>query len=405
MRFCINDVIYSLSYALDCVEHDLVGVATHHGLRVACLSILLGREEGFCESQLLDLASCAILHDNALTEYMQSEMAQGLDVLTQPEKINLGVHCRLGERNITAMPFQNDVTGAILYHHEKADGTGPFGKTEQETPLMAQFIHMGDQLDIRWNLGSVSDEKFQQILEFLKRQSGKMFSEHCIQLFLNACNTEMLQSLKPERVMETLRQLLPQTFYTYSKEEIFGMCNVFASIIDYKSKFTRIHSLGVAQKSAAMGTYFGCSEEEITKLYFAGTFHDIGKLVVDRDILEKPDKLTNQEFVHMKNHAYFTYVILNQIDGLEDITSWASLHHEKLDGSGYPFGKKAEELGRNERLLACIDIYQALTEKRPYKDGMSHEEAIAILRKMAAGGLLDPFIVEAIFHAFLQDSQ
>ena len=98
----------------------------------------------------------------------------------------------------------------------------------------------------------------------------------------------------------------------------------------------------------------------------------------------------------MKNHAEATYYILSQVKDFEDIRDWAAFHHEKLDGSGYPFGKNASELNTNERLMACVDIYQALTEKRPYKDGMSHEKACDILKDMARKGWIDNNIVEII---------
>ena len=88
--------------------------------------------------------------------------------------------------------------------------------------------------------------------------------------------------------------------------------------------------------------------------------------------------------------------MLSDIEGLEDITRWAALHHEKLDGSGYPFGMKADQLGKMERLLACLDIYQALCEERPYKKGFSHKAAIDILKEMGANNQLDMEIIQDI---------
>ena len=81
--------------------------------------------------------------------------------------------------------------------------------------------------------------------------------------------------------------------------------------------------------------------------------------------------------------------MLRTIEGFENITEWASYHHEKLDGSGYPFGKKAAELGIEARLMACLDIYQALTEDRPYRKGMSSEDAFVFLDKQVVLGKLD----------------
>ena len=115
----------------------------------------------------------------------------------------------------------------------------------------------------------------------------------------------------------------------------------------------------------------------------------ISKKCIGNEILEKPDKLTDEEFDKMKNHAGYTYLILSQVNDFEDIRDWAALHHEKLNGKGYPFGKTADELNEPERIMACVDSYQALTEERPYKKGMSHEKACDILDDMAEKGFVD----------------
>ena len=145
-----------------------------------------------------------------------------------------------------------------------------------------------------------------------------------------------------------------------------------------------------------MAHYYGFDKEKAIRYYFAGAMHDIGKLVVSNDILEKPGKLTADEFTKMKNHASATYYVLSQIKDISDILEWASNHHEKLNGKGYPRGLPAEKLSFEEQLMACIDIYQALTEKRPYKDGMSHEKTISIMMDMADKGELNEKIVHDI---------
>ena len=91
-------------------------------------------------------------------------------------------------------------------------------------------------------------------------------------------------------------------------------------------------------------------------------------------------------------------MILSKVDGFEEIRDIAAFHHERLDGSGYPFGKMADELTTLQRIMACADIYQALTEKRPYKDGMNHDKACEILKDMADKNWIDKNITEVICH-------
>ncbi len=101
----------------------------------------------------------------------------------------------------------------------------------------------------------------------------------------------------------------------------------------------------------------------------------------------------------MKRHVAMTWEILENVGGLEEIARWAACHHEKLDGSGYPRGYGAHELSFECRLMACCDIYQALTEDRPYRAGMTHDQAMRVLFPMVEQGLLDPDIVETMGRA------
>jgi len=129
----------------------------------------------------------------------------------------------------------------------------------------------------------------------------------------------------------------------------------------------------------------------------AGNFHDIGKLIIPNSILEKPDKLTVDEFQIMRCHTYYTYYTLNSIGGLQRIAEWAAYHHEKLDGSGYPFHCTNEEIGTGSRIMAVADIFTAISEDRPYRKGMDEDEIHRILQKQADNNFLDKRIVALLF--------
>lgn len=400
MRLSFSDLLESVSLALDCVEHDVVGVTTYHSKRVAYLSILLGKELGMTEAELVDLAACAILHDNALTEFIQEEIQSGISIRKSDQVDAKGRHCAMGERNIREIPFQTNVHNVVLFHHECADGSGPFGKKAEETPLMAQLIHLADDIDAHLDLSFIDEKKYDRICKYVKKQENIYFSTLCVDTFEKIGTIDTLRNMEGNRIEILLAEILPYEEKDYTHEQIKAFSALFARIIDYKSSFTMHHSQGIAQKAERMGQFYGYDQETCTKLYFAGALHDIGKLVVDKDVLEKPAKLTDEEYKHIQNHAFYTYDILRKIHGLEDVTLWASLHHEKLNGKGYPFGKTGDELGHMERLMACIDIYQALTEERPYKKGMSHEASMKILRDMADNGFIDGTIVEDINKVF-----
>ena len=115
--------------------------------------------------------------------------------------------------------------------------------------------------------------------------------------------------------------------------------------------------------------------------------HDLGKLSVPEEILEKPGKLSPEEFRIIKKHTYYTYRILDVIPGFDEINRWASFHHEKLDGSGYPFRLHEENIPTGSRIMAVSDVFSALTEDRPYRMGLPRQRVVEILGQMSPGGL------------------
>lgn len=389
MKINFSDLLYAFSYGLDCVENQLVRVTTNHGKRVAWFCILLAKAMEIKKEELTDLAGYAVLHDNALTEYIKDEYEAGQDPGSELEGKKLGEHCIIGERNMKNLPFAHRVPGAILYHHEEADGSGPFGKKAKETPVFAQMIHMADTLDVVFQMGAMTPEKYERLCSYVKEHENIRYSAACVEAFFQGVTLEQLEEMNGKNVGELLRKEGDGGFHEYSNEEIHDICNFFARIIDYKSQFTRNHSLGIASKAEIIGRYYGWDEDKCTLMYLAGSVHDLGKLAVESNILEKPDKLTEKEFKQIQNHAYLSHWILSQVRGFEEITKWASHHHEKLDGTGYPFGRTAKELGFEERLMACLDIFQALTEPRPYKDGFSHEKTMKIMADMVKRGFID----------------
>lgn len=387
----IVGLLGACSYALDCIEAELVNVSNKHGKRVAYMSVCMANYWNVESDALQDLAICALLHDNALTQYITEEVQKNPSIDIRDDSLNkkTNLHCIYGEKNIAKIPFKTNVSKVILYHHEQADGRGLFRKVWQETPLFARIIHLADIIDAIANSAEFTQGKWDICCEFLEKQKGRLFDDECVEAFFETISKETFISFKDGTFESKLWEIVPRKKQIFDWNTCKNIADFFASIVDYKSPFTSKHSIGVAEKAAQYARYIGYDVLDIEKMYLAGALHDIGKMMVGNEILEKPDKLTDEEFDKMKNHAGYTYLILSQVDDFEEIRDWAALHHEKLNGKGYPFGKTADELNEQERIMACVDIYQALTEERPYKKGMSHEKACDILDDMAKKGFVD----------------
>ena len=393
MELDVLGLVAACSYALDCVETELVHVTSRHAKRVAYMSVCVAEQLGICGKDLQDLAVYALLHDNALTQYIQEELHSNLTDMKEMPRI--GVHCSIGEENIQGFPFHTDVKNVILYHHENADGSGPFGKKSEEVPLFSRIIHLCDLLDQACCRKAFTTETWEWAKDVLKKIRGTMGDEECAEALEKIFSEEYFLSLGGN-FEASLWNKVPRQKQELDFSQIKKLAEFFAKIVDYKSPFTSTHSIGVAERAEKLSRYMGFDEETVQKMYLAGALHDIGKVAVGNEILEKPDRLTDAEFAVMKHHAAYTYNILSEIDDFEEIRDFAAFHHERLDGTGYPFGKDASELNVQERMMACIDIYQALTESRPYKKGMSHERACEILKNMADKGWLDMDIIDKI---------
>jgi HD-GYP domain-containing protein (c-di-GMP phosphodiesterase class II) len=381
----MDKLIQAIAEALDIVEGELLGASTHHGKRIAVLCSAMGRRLGMDRAQLTALSSCALLHDNALTEYIRSELENGVH---DPA---MKLHCEYGQRNAGTLGFETDMGDFILYHHERADGSGPYGKIAGEYSLGAELIGIADAADVFWHLQRVFPEELPLIRSWLARD-GK-FRPAATELLLDVLDAGMFDALKDPRIIDSAEETIPAWNMDGDNPAIFEMASFIGHIIDYKSAFTRRHSMGIVDKARTMGAYYGYDPPLLARLCLAAGLHDIGKLAVPTAILEKTDKLNAEEYLAIMEHVRKTAELLRNIDGFEDIRAWASNHHEKLDGSGYPLGKKAEELDFNSRLMACLDIYQAVSEERPYHPARDHRDTMEILYDMAGKGALDSKIV------------
>jgi putative two-component system response regulator len=171
----------------------------------------------------------------------------------------------------------------------------------------------------------------------------------------------------------------------------------FAQVIEAKDSYTQGHIERVADLSVAIAEKMGLTGKQIRALRLGGILHDIGKISVPNNILNKPDKLDENEWQIMKKHPDVGYKIAYPLkDNLQSALNVIRHHHEKLDGSGYPDGLRGEEITLEARIMAIVDIYDALITDRAYRKAMSREKAFDILRHEAKAGKLDNEIVNML---------
>jgi HD-GYP domain-containing protein (c-di-GMP phosphodiesterase class II) len=183
-----------------------------------------------------------------------------------------------------------------------------------------------------------------------------------------------------------------------NRELFVGTVKALAAAIDGKDKYTRGHSERVARFSVAIGRRMGMDEKELETLRISALLHDVGKIAIDDNILKKPSALTDEEFEIMKTHPQRGYKIMSQIPAMKEYLAGMYMHHEMVNGEGYPQGLRGEEIPLQAKIVSVADTFDAMTTDRPYQKGMKLEDALNRIRSFV-GTRYDGQVVEALVHA------
>lgn len=190
-------------------------------------------------------------------------------------------------------------------------------------------------------------------------------------------------------LMEIKNDLLPMVRQATENPNLFKLFEAVRA----KDEYTHQHNVGVSILATLLGKWCNLDENELSLLSLGATLHDVGKIKISDEILHKPGKLTPQEFEEIKRHTIYGYEMLKEAVGLNPRVAFVALqHHERDDGSGYPLKLKAPQIDRLSRIVAVVDIFHAMSSKRPYHDALPFHE---VVNRMRSGffGELDPSIM------------
>ncbi len=172
-----------------------------------------------------------------------------------------------------------------------------------------------------------------------------------------------------------------------------------AKAVDARDPYTRLHSKRVSDLSKKLAKFMGLDDETVNRIEVAGILHDVGKIGIPDNILNKPGRLTNEEMITIKNHPVLSAQMIRSTS-LKELVPAVRAHHERWDGSGYPIGLKGEKIPLEARILALADSFDAMTSDRPYRKGLSLEDALKEV-KSCAGTQFDPQLVEYFLSMFI----
>ncbi|MDQ3490726.1 MAG: HD domain-containing protein, partial [Acidobacteriota bacterium] len=180
-----------------------------------------------------------------------------------------------------------------------------------------------------------------------------------------------------------------------NRELFVGTVKALAAAIDGKDKYTRGHSERVSRISVAIGKQMGLEAEELETLRISALLHDVGKIAIDDSILKKPSALTAEEFDIMKTHPQKGYKIMSQIPAMKDFLPGMYMHHEMVNGQGYPQGLTDEQIPLQAKIVSVADTFDAMTIDRPYQKGMLLPDALLRIKELV-GTRYDVKVVDAL---------
>jgi len=381
MAVRLFDFLASLSGALDLMSPEVVG----HHKRVAYLAARLGKLLGTSRAERTELFMAALLHD--VGGFSRQSRLAALSFETDG-----GRHAELGYRLLRTNPLLESAALIVRHHH-----TAHSRFTELDEParklFLASVLNLADRVDVLTFRQKKIDPAW--VMDRLRTRTGGHFDPKAIEaLGALAGEREFWEPLGSANPTEALCADTDQfQARGMSRAQLMLASTAFSQIIDFRSRFTATHSRGVAESAVCLAEKAGMTPSEQTAMRLAGDLHDLGKLAVPTEIIDKPGPLDEAEKTIMRRHPELSEAILSSVPGLGKVTAWASQHHEQPGGQGYPHHISGAALPLGSRIMNVADVFTALREDRPYRAGLDNGQVLRILDDMAAQNALDQDVV------------
>lgn len=387
--------LHSAITALSC-SLDLVGIdEVKHGKRVAMMAYQIADDLNWPESERLGILHAGMLHDCGVAQIREHRQ------LTETlEWAGAEAHAERGAEYLSACPLLAHLAPEIRYHHTRWEQLLQL-PLDQRTRLRANLLFLADRIDVL-QVPYLNSEQILTaapgIVARLQSLAGSLFAPELLDAFGRVADSQAFWlAMDPDYLDEDLRALGKNVAHvaldhTAQRE----LARLFSRVVDAKSPYTEQHSERVALIARQLAADFGIAGQELEQVEIAGLLHDLGKLRVSEDIIDKPGRLTATERASMQRHSYDTYRILQRVFADSKIPVWAGFHHENLRGEGYPFKSGGAALDLECRIISVADIFQALAQNRPYRESMDLQEILEDLRHRVGVGELDAEVVDKL---------
>lgn len=424
VRVPMSEVIAGMSRALDLTE----GHPLNHGIRSCMIGMQLGQAMGVGEEQLAELYYALLLKDagcssnsarmaalfgsddlrikprmksvdwndrrllaletwrnTSLGGSLRSKITHFVGLAREKNLARdlIATRCERGADIAARLGFSEGTVGAIRSLDEHWNGNGyPAGLRGDEIPFLSRIVNVAQTMDVF--LSTREDASGAEAV--LRSRRGQWFDPILADAACELLHDDRFRKgLRSPDIDAKVVALEPSGFAREVDDAgLDEIARTFADIVDAKSPWTSHHSVKVAMYAKAIGEQLGFDARALRATYRAGLLHDIGKLGVSSRILDKKGAMTTAERAEVEHHPVHTWEILRRVSAFEEFAMQAATHHEKLDGSGYPWGRMADELDMPARVLVVADVFEAATADRAHRMGVTVTEALQILNSQSA---------------------
>lgn len=349
-----------------------------HGERVAYIALTLAKKQKLDTTSTRNLVFAALFHDIGMV--WSDEGCSEYEAFNPSDTYEHALSSYLFLKYFSPLKRYSEI---VLFHHGRADR-----QQLNKYYKLGVKLHICDRIDVA-EMNGISRDR---TIELLEHNSGKMFYKNDVDDMISLIkDTTFLDDLKTDICRETIDEYLAKMYFR--RDVVRNYLFMATYCFEFFDTETMFHARMTSSLCYLLGRYLNLDLHQLSTLYTAGLFGDIGKVRIDHNILKKPGKLTPEERKIMKKHVEYSGDILKGCIKEQSVTDIACSHHEKLDGSGYPLGLKAEDLDINKRIIAVADIAAALMAHRSYKDAYPMEKTIEELQNMVKEGKLDAQVV------------
>ncbi len=383
--YSIKSILVSLIESIDAYNFLL----KNHHRKTAIIAYQLGNEFGLDSTSLSNLVLTASIHDIGALHIKERDQLLYVDA-QNPEP-----HEIMGEKMLEGFKPLEPIRKIIRHHHIKYSDVVQGHTPQEDVPFECYFLHLADRIDVLLTTAENEAHAQEDVTSEINKRFGTFFFPELQDTFNKLAATEdFWENIYDSSFHELLFMMVEEVECDLEQADIDGLASIFAKIVDFKSNWTVNHSKSVSVLAESIGKILGMDEEKCHQLKIAGYLHDIGKIAIPSEVLDKPASLDHDEFKVMKTHAKYSSLILSKTPFLGNISRWASSHHEKRDKSGYPMRISDKSFETEMDILAYADIFAALAENRPYRKAMPKEKILDILEEFAGEKLSESVFVE-----------